>query len=278
MPVLHVEPAIFRTPAEQATRLLRKVKVAGNVDDAPTPVPQLILGRVGQKVDLTREQLEAYLARKGISARDIGGPLNKGVSSTSNGTSARYFVIHDTSDEIKQNSFPSDINAASWPPNNLARRKTNSAHIFINRLGESVTGHNYSQGWRATKREQNAALKGLFLHHELVQPRIKGAFRSAAVGPEPGFTTPQMERLALCYLAASLRRGTWLIPAFHCVLDPASPTATTTRRISICSNGPAPSRKFSPMRARRRGRLPSRRPPPRRLGRWRTWRPPPWRT
>lgn len=207
------------TPAEQAACLLRKVKVAGNVDDAPTPVPQLILGRVDQKVDLTREQLEAYLTRKGISARDIGGPLNKGVSSTSNGTSARYFVIHDTSDEIKQNSFPSDINAASWPPNNLARRKTSSAHIFINRLGESVTGHNYSQAWRATKREQNAALKGLFLHHELVQPRIKGAFRFAAVGPEPGFTTPQMERLALCYLAASLRRGTWLIPAFHCVLD-----------------------------------------------------------
>src|SRR5262249_7268176 len=63
------------------------------------------------------------------------------------------------------------------------------------------------------------ALKGLFLHHEMIEPRIKGAFKFAAVGPTPGFTAAQIDRLAVCYLAASLRQGGFMIPAFHCVLD-----------------------------------------------------------
>ena len=207
------------TPAEQAGCLLRRVLVGGNVGDTATPVPQLLLDRVGKQVDFTRQQLEAYLTLKGISARDIGGALDREVSATSNGTKALYFVIHDTSDELSQNNFPPNINEASWGPNNLDKRDTSSAHVFINRLGQSATGHNYSQAWRATKREKNVALKGLFLHHELVQPRIKGAFKFHAVGPQPGFTAAQIERLALCYVAASLRRGSWLIPAFHCLLD-----------------------------------------------------------
>ena len=207
------------TPVQQAACLLRKVKVVGNVDDAMATLPQVLADMVGKPVNFTQDQLQAYLDRKGIAARDVGGSLDKGVSVTSNGTKARYFVIHDTSDELEQNSFPADINEASWPPNNLAKRKTSSAHIFINRLGQSVTGHNYAQAWRATKRERKPILKGLFLHHENVQPRIKGAFRFAAVGPEPGYTAAQLERLAVCYLAASVRAGNWLIPAFHCVLD-----------------------------------------------------------
>ena len=207
------------SPADHARCLLRKVKVGGNVDDAPTPVPQLILDLVGKPVEVTRDQFASYLARKGIAVADIGGPLTDGVSVTSSGTKALYFMIHDTSDELETNSFPPDINAATWPPNNLAKRKTSSAHIFINRLGQSHTGHDYAEAWRATKRERDVALKGLFLHHELVQPRIKGSFKFAAVGPEPGYTPAQIERLAVCYAAASLRRGSWLIPAFHCVLD-----------------------------------------------------------
>ena len=62
-------------------------------------------------------------------------------------------------------------------------------------------------------------MKGLFLHHELIQPRIKGGFGFHAVGPTPGFTQATMDRLALCYIAAAVRRGSFLIPAFHCVLD-----------------------------------------------------------
>lgn len=128
-------------------------------------------------------------------------------------------MIHDTSDELKQNSFPADINTATWSGNDFATHNTSSAHIFINRLGQSKTGHNYAQAWRATKREKKLIMKGLFLHHENIQPRIKGAFKFAAVGPDPGFTAAQLERLAVCYHVASLRAGNWLIPAFHCCLD-----------------------------------------------------------
>jgi hypothetical protein len=93
------------TPAEQAQCLLRRVLVGGNVDDAPAQVPQVLLSRVGTAVDFTRSQIEAYLALKGIAARDIGGPLAAGVSTTPGGQKALYFVIHDTSDELPGNTF-----------------------------------------------------------------------------------------------------------------------------------------------------------------------------
>src|SRR4051812_18553261 len=199
------------TAAEQAKCLLRRVRVGGNVDEPPAQIPDKLLAIVGQPVTVTRQQLESYLVSQGISAADIGGSLSKGVSATSQGTRATYFVIHDTSDELSGNAFPPDIDTASWPGNNLAKRTTTSAHIFINRLGQSVTGHDYSVGWRATKRERDKSMKGLFLHHELIQPRIKGGFHFHAVGPQPGFTPATLERLALCYIAASLRRGSFLI-------------------------------------------------------------------
>jgi hypothetical protein len=209
------------TFAEQAMCLLRRVRILGNVDDAPTPVPDALLTRVGKAVDFTRADLEAYLSRNGIAAADIGGALDDVLSETPDGRTALYFVIHDTSDEISGNSFPSNIDDASWSGNNLASRNVSSAHVFLNRVGQSRTGHKYSVGHRATKfeRPQSRGVKGLFLHHELIQPRIKGGFAFHAVGPDPGFPPAQLERLALCYLAASLRRGSWMIPAFHCVLD-----------------------------------------------------------
>ncbi len=209
------------TASEQAQCLLRRVRVVGNVGDEPGPVPQTLLDRVGKLVDFKAADLQAYLARQGIDAADIGGALSGSVSKTADGKQALYFVIHDTSDEINGNAFPANINEESWGPNNLQKRDVSSAHIFISRTGRSRTGHNYSVGHRATKFEKPAAkgVKGLFLHHELVQPRIKGGFAFAAVAPEPGFPTAQLERLALCYLAASVRRGLWMIPVFHCVLD-----------------------------------------------------------
>jgi Fungal chitosanase of glycosyl hydrolase group 75 len=209
------------TPVEQAQCLLRRVRLGGNVDDPPAQLPETLLNRVGKPVDFTRSQLEAYLTLQGIAARDIGGALNAGVSTNSRGTKALYFAIHDTSDSLSGSAFPPNINEASWRNNDLARRDISPAHVFINRLGQSATGHNYSVGHRATKRERgfNNALKGLFLHHELIQPRIKGGHSFHAVAPQPGFTAATLDRLALCYLAASLRRGMWMIPAFHCVLD-----------------------------------------------------------
>jgi len=79
-------------------------------------------------------------------------------------------------------------------------------------------------------------MRGLFLHIENIQPRrcdpdvrmccrkcvIRGKETlccNDAIAPEPGFSDAQLSRLALVYVAASVRRGTWLIPVFHCVLD-----------------------------------------------------------
>jgi hypothetical protein len=47
--------------------------------------------------------------------------------------------------------------------------------------------------------------------------KLKGAVD--AIGPKPGFSAAQYDRLALLYFIASLRRGMWLIPLFHAVLD-----------------------------------------------------------
>ena len=207
------------SPVDQARCLLRPVRIGGNVDDTPGQLPDKLLSIAGQPVGVSRGQLESYLTFKGISAADIGGRLTGNVSVTPLGNKASYFVIHDTSDEVSGNAFPTTINTAAWTGNDLARRTTTSAHVFINRLGQSVTGHDYAVGWRATKRERDPAMKGLFLHHELIQPRIKGGFRFHAVAPQPGFTQATYERLALCYLAAAVRRGQFLVPAFHCVLD-----------------------------------------------------------
>ena len=45
------------------------------------------------------------------------------------------------------------------------------------------------------------------------------AARADAIAPTPGFSDKQYERLALLYICASVRRGSWLIPAFHAAVD-----------------------------------------------------------
>jgi hypothetical protein len=46
-----------------------------------------------------------------------------------------------------------------------------------------------------------------------------GPANNDLIAPVPGFSDAQLERLALVYVAASLRRSRWLIPAFHAVID-----------------------------------------------------------
>ena len=75
-------------------------------------------------------------------------------------------------------------------------------------------------------------MRGRFLHIENVQLRRPNAEVGAPVfGPDgkrcindqlaqkPGFTVQQSERLALAYIAASVRAKKWMIPVFHGVLD-----------------------------------------------------------
>lgn len=103
--------------------------------------------------------------------------------------------------------------------------RNSKAHVFVNRLGATLTGHDFGEPWRATKLELNVIgvpSRGLFLHIELVQPRRrdpKVGGENDQIAPDPGFTQAQYDRLAQLYVAASVRGGTWLIPAFHGAID-----------------------------------------------------------
>lgn len=142
---------------------------------------------------------------------------------------ARYFVIHDTSGpNYGRRPFPTDINGDT-NFNKLADFKCDDgwgkAHVVVNRAGEMLVDHELSVPWRETRFEQAAnfsdALKGLFLHVEMIQPRRSASRRGRddALAPTPGFTAAQYDRLALLYTIASVRAGRWLIPAFHAAID-----------------------------------------------------------
>lgn len=247
-PVYSAEPCKLVPTSEissvdQAKCLLRQPKIFGNVGPTlttlPVPFNQLLTKPI---IDLDKVTFRKYLQAKGIKEADIGGSLDKPVSRNNNNDAnselARYFIIHDTSTPNLGNaSFSNNINEASWEFNNFNRYGSGAnspSHIIINRVGESVTRQDFSTPWRSTARESNFVCgvnkcKGLFLAVELVQPRrcqpnsgqtqCSPPTKNDVKSPDPGFTKAQLDRLAVVYIAASVRRGKWLIPAFHVVLD-----------------------------------------------------------
>ncbi len=53
----------------------------------------------------------------------------------------------------------------------------------------------------------------------LCKKNADGKDENDAIAPDLGFTQVQLKRLAVVYIAAGVRRGKWLIPAFHVALD-----------------------------------------------------------
>jgi hypothetical protein len=217
--------AFAGVPVEQARCLLRTVSIGGNVDDAPAELPQSLAAIIGRPVAFDVETLRAWLRTRGINETAIGGALDAPLSSTEGPSArrARYFVVHDTSTiHCRRGHFPADADSPQ-------------AHLFITRDGAShpPQGRTFATPWRAVKLEKNlgVASRGLFLHIENVQLRrpqlagdaplrnTKGECVNDRIAQSPGFTTAQMQRLALAYSAASLRAGEWLVPAYHAVLD-----------------------------------------------------------
>ncbi len=223
------------SPVEQAKCLLRFVKRQGNVDDQPINLPETLASILANpdRLGFSKSALRTLLAARGESEANFGGSLDKTVCRANNNDEeasfANYFVIHDTSDKLSssQTFDPGFINTRDWSANHLEDRGGMDCHVALSRDGRSRTYNDYGTPWRATQFEmkhpgypnsQASIHKGRFLHHEMVQPR-KGPGSSDADSPDPGFTTIQYEMLAMCYLCASLRRGRWMIPLFHCVLD-----------------------------------------------------------
>ncbi|OYO28733.1 hypothetical protein [Janthinobacterium sp. PC23-8] len=215
----------------QATCLLRPVGRYARIGQA-SALPAFLDRHVGEKTTLSRSVVQAYLARQHIAESDLGGALEAPLSRAQGRLAspvARYFLIHDTSyPNFLADPIPAIIDSRDWDFNdfsirNPARGGGPKGHVYVNRLGESVTVHGFEVANYASKLEKDKpSLTGLFLHVELVQPRSSdpaGGRGNDGVAPDPGFTPAQYERLALLYIAASVRKGHWLIPAFHAVLD-----------------------------------------------------------
>jgi hypothetical protein len=219
------------TATDQAKCLLRHVGKFAKLGPTLTELPPALGDRIGKPVDVTREAVRKHLTSVGQTEAKVGGSLDSPVSRAKNNApgapKARYFVIHDTSSPwLGNNPFPSDIDTSASINNLAGYAGPNAvAHMFINRRGELLTGHDFGTPWRATKLETQAVgvpAKGLFLHFESIQPRRRdpaGGPKNDAIAPMPGLTQAQYDRLALLYVVASVRAGEWMIPAFHAPID-----------------------------------------------------------
>ena len=222
------------TPLEQARCLIAPVRNGGYLNERLEKLPPAFEDYIGTAKEIPkRETLRALLRERGLEdtfGPNLEKPVSHGQDNDPIARSATYFVIHDTSSpNYGTKPWPEDIdNNASI--NNLQRYTCSNnierAHTFINRSGQILNPHDYSVPWRATKFETATnfghALRGLFLHNELVQPRKHQPGyrrRNDFKAPEPGFSLAQYDSLALLYVIASVRAGFWLIPAYHAVLD-----------------------------------------------------------
>jgi hypothetical protein len=218
------------TAKEQAQCLLRPVAKWGRVGADPATLPSNLDRLIGNQIQISRQVVRTAVRSTGLTEATVGGSLDQGLSHGQGGSAdapqARYFVIHDTSSPwLGDRQFPSDINT-SQSINNLRQYAVRDpvAHMFINRQGEMLVGHQLSVPWRATKLEREIGIpsKGMFIHVESIQPRRRdpsGSPKNDAIAPEPGFTQEQYDRLALLYVVASSRAGIWMIPAFHAAID-----------------------------------------------------------
>ena len=220
----------------QARCLLRPVATGGVLSPQPAELPATLEALIGQPALDLKAPLRRYLVAHHIGDAAIGGsldaPLSHARDDDPDAPVARYFVLHDTSVPWlgDATAFPADTDPALNDLHRFAGPDA-VAHMFVNRNGDTLLGHDYRTPWRATKlevRRIGLASRGLFLHTEFAQPRRRdpaGASRNDHIAPLPGFTDAEYEQMALLYAAASARRGDWLIPAFHAALDEGIPGA-----------------------------------------------------
>mgnify|MGYP000653246216 CR=1 FL=1 len=224
------------TRVEQATCLLRKIELLAV--RKPQPLPQVIRHLMEREDGPSAAQKMAALAAfpepyRTFAAQWADAPLSR----TEAGQPALYFVIHDTSTPFYANEpFPKRLNQdlqvndfTPYMDQTFAREPV--AHIFLNRVGQIWAGHDFQEGWRATKLESRVVgprARGRMVHIETVQPRrfLPGATsRGQTYGPRPGFSKEQYRMLAALYVYASARAGAWLIPAQHNTVDAGIPEA-----------------------------------------------------
>jgi hypothetical protein len=229
------------TPVEQARCLLRPNRIGGLLDAPLKRLPSPLEKLIGKQIGIKKAAFRKYLQNNKFDENSLGGSLDLNLSKAKlpnqEEVQALYFIIHDTSSPyLKDAPFPSEINEASYSENKLEQwLKQPVAHVFVNRVGESITindfGETVKKGWgtKFARDKLKADAKGLQIHIELIQPRRRDPSRrlenNDAIAPFPGFTPEQYDRLALLYVAASIRRGNWLVPAYHSAIDAGIPDA-----------------------------------------------------
>lgn len=228
------------TPAEQARCLMQPVgkrgALTGTLRRLPKGLARVLEGRVPLPA---KETVARLLAEQNIDIGGLDTPVSRARDGDPTAPLARYFVIHDTSTPFYADEpFPADIDGdpkvnsfSYYFPANADPEKFPVAHLFLNRIGQVLVGQPLSRPWRATKLETRVIglpAKGLFLHVETVMPRRRDPAITGwndAIAPNPGFSKTQIDRLALLYIALSVRAGTWLIPAQHATIDHGLPQA-----------------------------------------------------
>jgi len=224
------------TPLEQTTCLMRKIEVKGV--RKVQPLPPVLIRLMQSDGAPTPAMKAAALAAFPQPYRDYAAQYaDAPVSSTAEGHPLLYYVIHDTSTPFYEHQpFPKRLNQ-DWKVNDFTPYIDGTfadapvAHIFLNRVGQIWAGHEFQEGWRATKLESRVVgprTRGRFVHIETVQPRrfLPGATtRAETHGPKPGFTREQYRMLAALYVYVSARAGRWLIPAQHNTVDSTIPQA-----------------------------------------------------
>jgi hypothetical protein len=225
-------------PTDQAKCLMRGVDATRNLAPPSPSLPPALASRIGENIGLpSREALSSFLSKQDLEwdfAAHLWQPVSRARDNDPDAPPARYFVIHDTSGpNYHRRDFPDDIDV-SPKLNNLknfvCQDGWGKAHVVVNRSGDMLLDHDFAIPWRETKFERAVnfagALKGLFLHTELIQPRQSAAghgWRNDARTPDPAFSAAQYDRLALLYVIASVRADEWLIPAFHAAIDAKIP-------------------------------------------------------
>lgn len=229
-------------PVAQARCLLRPNRKGGVLGAPLAKLPAPFETVVGHKFGIRIEKLRRYLAKRAITEESIGGSLSDPLAAAllPDGSRERavYFVIHDTSSPyLGDKEFPAGFDTdRDWRGNRLdVWIGQPVAHVFVNRLGESITTTPFSEpvrkgfGTKFARDFLKADAKALQIHIELVQPRRRDPQnpnpKNDLIAPDPGFTPEQYRRLALLYVAASARRGTWLVPAYHSAVDAGIPGA-----------------------------------------------------
>lgn len=230
-----VETLSFSGDAQQQAKcLLTPVREGGKLGEPLDQLPDVFAARIGRNDNLPdRNALLAVLKERGLDvifADRLAQPASRANDNDQQARAASYMVLHDTSaPNFRNQPWPDNVNDDP-KINSLARYSCDNnierAHIFINRMGGIFAPHDFSVPWRATKFEMatnfDGKTKGLFLHVELIQPRKrhpKYRGNNDFLAPLPGFPPAQYDALALVYTIASLRAGSWLIPAYHSVLD-----------------------------------------------------------